>query len=66
MAGELCFPEDGYLSSKHALLVVGEDRIDLRDLGSANGTFVRISGSAPLAPGDLLLVGEQVLRVDPA
>ena len=38
----------------------------LTDLQSTNGTFVRINGQSPIGPGDLLLVGEQILRVDPA
>ena len=36
------------------------------DLGSANGTFVRVNGQAAVTAGDLLLVGEQILRIDPA
>ena len=45
----------------------GDDgQIGVKDLGSANGTFVKINGSSPVSPGDLLLVGEQILRVDPA
>jgi pSer/pThr/pTyr-binding forkhead associated (FHA) protein len=63
--GDVSFPHDGYVSSKHAMIVVGEGTLLIRDLGSANGTFVRVSGEASLNPGDLLLVGEQILRVDP-
>ena len=64
--GDVSFPHDGYVSSKHATIVVGDGRISVKDLGSANGTFVKIQGKAPLQNGDLLLVGEQILRVDPA
>jgi pSer/pThr/pTyr-binding forkhead associated (FHA) protein len=63
--GDVSFPNDGYVSSKHASIVVGEGTLSIRDLGSANGTFVRVNGEASLNPGDLLLVGEQILRVDP-
>ena len=45
---------------------VSEGTLAVKDLGSANGTFVRINGQAPVNAGDLLLVGEQILRVDPA
>jgi len=38
----------------------------VKDLGSANGTFVRVNGQAAVTSGDLLLVGEQILRIDPA
>jgi len=64
--GDVSFPQDGYVSSKHAMITVGDGTLSVKDLGSANGTFVRIAGSAKVASGDLLLVGEQILRVDPA
>src|SRR5437870_2743564 len=65
-SGDVSFPQDGYVSSRHCLVTVGDGQIAVKDLGSANGTFVKISGAAPVAAGDLLLVGEQILRVDPA
>jgi len=64
--GDVSFPQDGYVSSRHCLVTVAEGQIGVKDLGSANGTFVKINGSASVAAGDLLLVGEQILRVDPA
>jgi pSer/pThr/pTyr-binding forkhead associated (FHA) protein len=64
-AGDLSFPSDGYVSSRHAVLTVQDGALSIKDLGSANGTFVRISESASLTSGDLLLVGEQILRIDP-
>ncbi len=64
--GDVSFPQDGYVSSKHATITVTDGQIAVKDLGSANGTFVRINGQAPVNAGDLLLVGEQILRVDPA
>ena len=65
-AGDLSFPGDGYVSSRHAVLSVQDGALSVKDLGSANGTFVRISEAAKLNSGDLLLVGEQILRIDPA
>jgi pSer/pThr/pTyr-binding forkhead associated (FHA) protein len=65
-SGDVSFPSDGYVSSRHAVITVGEGTLKVKDLGSANGTFVRVQGSATVHPGDLLLVGEQILRVDPA
>ena len=38
-------------------------RLLLRDLGSRNGTFVKIEGAWPLQDGDLLWLGNQVLRL---
>ena len=65
-SGDVSFPQDGYVSSRHCLVTVADGQIGVKDLGSANGTFVKINGSAAVSPGDLLLVGEQILRVDPA
>ena len=65
-SGDVSFPQDGYVSSRHCLVTVAGGQIGVKDLGSANGTFVKISGAAQVAAGDLLLVGEQILRVDPA
>jgi pSer/pThr/pTyr-binding forkhead associated (FHA) protein len=64
--GDVSFPHDGYVSSKHATISVGDGSLQVKDMGSANGTFVRIQGTVSVNPGDLLLVGEQILRVDPA
>jgi pSer/pThr/pTyr-binding forkhead associated (FHA) protein len=63
--GDVSFPHDGYVSSKHATLNVGESTLHVRDMGSANGTYVRVMGSARIGQGDLLLLGEQILRIDP-
>ncbi len=58
-AGDVSFPSDGYVSSRHAVLSVQDGAISVQDLGSANGTFVRIADAARLSSGNLLLVGEQ-------
>ena len=63
VAGDVSFPSDGYVSRDHATLTVGDKRLSFRDLGSANGTFVRVRGEARIREGDLLLVGEQILRI---
>jgi pSer/pThr/pTyr-binding forkhead associated (FHA) protein len=41
-----------------------EPRFMLTDLGSSNGTFLRIRGDVELAPGDHFRVGQQLFRVD--
>jgi len=64
--GDVSFPHDGYVSSKHATITVADGSLAVKDLGSANGTFVRVNGQAAVTAGDLLLVGEQILRIDPA
>jgi pSer/pThr/pTyr-binding forkhead associated (FHA) protein len=63
-AGDLIFPGDRYVSARHAKLDVHEQEVTLTDLGSSNGTFVRVVGATTLRPGDQLLVGAQLFRVD--
>jgi len=63
-AGDVSFPNDRYVSARHARLDVAPDGITLTDVGSSNGTFVKIAGVTELAVGDQLLVGGQLLRVD--
>ncbi len=61
--------EDGYLSQAHAEIVVEPDgSASLRDLGSSNGTFLRVApgSEAPLKNGDELRMGREVLRVEVA
>lgn len=62
--GEITFPGDRFVSGRHALLSVEEPSIRIRDLGSSNGTFIRIRGAVALQDGDFLLLGNQILRVD--
>jgi pSer/pThr/pTyr-binding forkhead associated (FHA) protein len=63
-AGEVTFPGDRYVSARHARVDVFGGAVTLTDVGSSNGTFVRIAGATPLEPGDQLLVGGQLLRVE--
>jgi len=59
------FPDDPYISGKHAEAAIAPDgRFTLTDLGSKNGTFVRVADEAPLGHGDYVFVGQQLLRVE--
>lgn len=62
---DLNYASDGFLSTRHAQ--VGRDDDDtlfLEDLGSRNGTFVRVYAPYRLHHGDTLLLGAQVMRVE--
>ncbi len=61
--GDILFPEDGYVSGLHCRLSWDGQRLFLTDLGSSNGTFMRITGEAELRSGDVLLMGQQLFRV---
>lgn len=62
--GEILFPEDGYVSGAHLRVAQREGRVWLEDLGSSNGTFVRLQGETLLQSGAVILMGQQLFRVD--
>lgn len=54
---------DPEVSRHHCRLTQGGGGFTLEDLGSTNGTFIngqRLSGARPLAPGDMIGLGETV------
>ncbi|HUT56926.1 MAG TPA: FHA domain-containing protein [Phycisphaerae bacterium] len=57
-------PEDDYLSHLHAKITVKDGQILLEDLGSANGTFLRVRRPVVLEPGDEVLVGTSLFRLE--
>jgi pSer/pThr/pTyr-binding forkhead associated (FHA) protein len=61
--GEITFPDDGYVSGKHAVILRDQGRIILKDLGSSNGTYIRLRAPAPVKEGSHILVGQQLFRV---
>jgi pSer/pThr/pTyr-binding forkhead associated (FHA) protein len=63
--GDILFSEDGYVSGLHCRIAKGADgRIALTDVGSSNGTFVRIKMEHTIPSGSVLLMGQQLFRVD--
>jgi pSer/pThr/pTyr-binding forkhead associated (FHA) protein len=63
-AGDVTFPSDRYVSARHARLEVTPTGVMLTDVGSSNGTFVRAVGPTPIGPGDQVLIGMQLLRIE--
>lgn len=62
--GQIVFPDDAWLSPRHANFVYRGEKLVVRDEGSKNGVYVRVRGQVPLEPGDHFLCGEQVFRLD--
>jgi pSer/pThr/pTyr-binding forkhead associated (FHA) protein len=63
--GDILFSEDGYVSGLHCRVAQEADgNIYLTDMGSSNGTFVRLNNEHGLVNGDTLLMGQQLFRVD--
>lgn len=61
---DLNFPDDYYLSAKHATVEQRENRFFLTDHDSRNGTYVRIKGEQALNHADYLFIGHALLRVE--
>ncbi|HET9987704.1 MAG TPA: FHA domain-containing protein, partial [Kofleriaceae bacterium] len=62
----ISFPDDTFLSPMHANFRYSNNQLVVRDEGSLNGVFVRISGTVQITAGTTILVGEQVLTINPA
>lgn len=61
---DLVFQDDTFMDMRHAKIEPTPSGYRITDLGSKNGTFVRISGDTQLSHGDYVLVGRQLLRVE--
>ena len=63
--GDILFPEDGYVSGLHCRIRNENGKVFLTDLGSSNGTFLRLTTQeADLRNGDEILMGQQLFRVN--
>jgi pSer/pThr/pTyr-binding forkhead associated (FHA) protein/ribosomal protein L40E len=63
--GQLEFPDDPFISPKHANFFYRDNRLVVRDEGSLNGVYFRVRGAVEVSPGDTFLAGEQLFRLDP-
>ena len=62
--GDITFPGDGFVSGRHAVLNARGERLTVKDVGSSNGTFLRIAAPAFVEHGDQFLVGRELVRVE--
>ena len=58
--GQLVFPDDPFVSPKHANFFYRDGRLVVRDEGSLNGVYLRVRGTVELSAGDQFLAGEQL------
>jgi len=63
--GQLVFPDDPFVSPKHANFFYRDGKLVVRDEGSLNGVYIRVRGTVDISPGDTFLSGEQLFRLDP-
>jgi pSer/pThr/pTyr-binding forkhead associated (FHA) protein len=62
--GDIIFSEDEFMSRRHAQVSYRSGRGQLEDLGSSNGTFLRLRGPHGLSSGDLIRLGDELLRFE--
>ncbi len=64
--GDIVFTDDPFMSRRHATISIdrASRRFVLRDLGSSNGTALRIRGERKLSAGDQFRVGRHLFRFE--
>jgi pSer/pThr/pTyr-binding forkhead associated (FHA) protein len=62
--GDVTFPDDEFMSRRHAALRRQGAKMRLEDLNSSNGTFVRVRADRELRGGDVMRMGDQLLRLE--
>ena len=62
--GDIIFPDDGYVSGLHCRLHGEGGKMFLTDVGSSNGTFVRVEGDREVKSGARLLMGQQLFKAE--
>ena len=61
---DINFPDDPFISGQHARVSASPEGYVLSDIGSKNGTFVRVEQPEALSHGDYVFLGQQLLRVE--
>ena len=63
--GDIVFSDDEFMSRRHALLQFRGNRALISDQGSSNGTYVRLTGQHILEAGQMIRLGDELLRFEP-
>lgn len=62
--GDIVYRDDAFMSRRHAAITWDGKRAMITDLGSSNGTFVRVTGPTAIKNGDHVRMGDQLLRIE--
>jgi hypothetical protein len=62
--GDIVFRDDAFMSRRHAAVTWDGKRAQVTDLGSSNGTFVRVTAPTSIKHGDHVRMGDQLLRIE--
>ncbi len=63
--GDIRLPDDPTVSPRHARFTLAGGALRVEDLGSVNGTFLRLREPRRVSVGEELRVGRQLLRLEP-
>ncbi len=63
-SGDLTFPDDGYVSGSHCRIIGDDAGVHIEDLGSSNGTYLRVRSTDVVPHGSMILIGQQLFRLD--
>jgi pSer/pThr/pTyr-binding forkhead associated (FHA) protein len=61
---DMNFYDDEFMSLKHVKIASVGQKHELEDLGSKNGTFLKLKGEQKLEHGDYVMIGKELLRVE--
>jgi hypothetical protein len=62
--GDIVFSDDEFMSRRHARMAFHSGRVVFEDLGSSNGSFIKLRAPHTLASGDLVRMGDQLMRFE--
>ncbi len=63
-SGDWLFPDDDCMSRRHAAIAYDEQDVTVTDLGSANGTYLRLREPRVVPVGTLIRLGSRVFRLE--
>ena len=62
--GDVTFPDDEFMSRVHVIIRRAESAVYLDDKNSSNGTYLRLRNEQELRGGEILRLGDQLLRFE--
>jgi len=62
--GDTVFTDDEFMSRRHAQLQNRGGRVTLQDVGSSNGTYIRLRTHHLLVSGEMIRMGDELLRFE--
>jgi pSer/pThr/pTyr-binding forkhead associated (FHA) protein len=63
-SGDITFPQDGYVSGRHCRISGDDDGIYVEDVGSSNGTYMRVRDGQTIPYGSLVLIGQKLFQLE--